>query len=173
MEKIEAGQAFDVVVDYAHTPESLEAAYQAIPGKDLICVLGATGGGRDVWKREVFGEIADKYCSRIVLTNEDPYDEDPRSIIGDMTRGMKRAPEVIMDRREAIRSALARARSGDAAPVGVDGAGEAAVAARAAVVDVGHQVGLVGEDAVAVRVDLAAVLRRGGASRADALDRAG
>lgn len=114
VEHIDAGQDFLVVVDYAHTPDSLAALYGAFPGKRKICVLGNTGGGRDAWKRPEMGRIAEESCEAVILTNEDPYDEDPQNIIGDMVRGMKRAPEIIMDRREAIRSALARARAGDA-----------------------------------------------------------
>ena len=70
-----------------------------------ICVLGNTGGGRDTWKRPEMGRIADEACEKVILTNEDPYDEDPRAIVLAMARGM-RPPLIIMDRREAIRAAL-------------------------------------------------------------------
>jgi UDP-N-acetylmuramoyl-L-alanyl-D-glutamate--2,6-diaminopimelate ligase len=114
-EKIESGQGFDVVVDYAHTPGSLTALYEAYADKRKICVLGNTGGGRDTWKRPLMGAIAEKYCDEIFLTNEDPYDEDPRAIVAMMEHGMKdKKPAVIMDRREAIRAAIALARPGDA-----------------------------------------------------------
>ena len=59
------------------------------------------------------GRIADEACEKVILTNEDPYDEDPRAIVDAMARGMRRVPEIIMDRREAIRHALAAARTGD------------------------------------------------------------
>ncbi|MDE1919262.1 MAG: UDP-N-acetylmuramyl-tripeptide synthetase [Patescibacteria group bacterium] len=114
VEHIDAGQDFLVVVDYAHTPDSLRALYSAFPKQRKICVLGNTGGGRDAWKRPEMGKIAEEACATVILTNEDPYDEDPRAIIDAVARGMRRTPEIIMDRREAIRSALARARSGDA-----------------------------------------------------------
>ena len=114
VERIEAGQHFIAVVDYAHTPDSLLALYGAFPTQRKICVLGNTGGGRDAWKRPEMGRIADEACEKVILTNEDPYDEDPRAITDAMAAGMKRAPEVIMDRREAIRAALAAARPGDA-----------------------------------------------------------
>lgn len=105
-ERIDAGQGFLVIVDYAHTPDSLRAIYGAYRGK-RICVLGATGGGRDMWKRPVMGSIADEMCEHVILTNEDPYDEDPRSIVDGLARGTKRQqPEIIMDRREGIRKAL-------------------------------------------------------------------
>ena len=112
-ERIEEGQAFTVVVDYAHTPDSLTALYEAYAHSRKICILGNTGGGRDTWKRPVMGKIADDYCEDVILTNEDPYDEDPRSIIDQMAKGMKRQPEIIMDRREAIREALTRAKASD------------------------------------------------------------
>jgi UDP-N-acetylmuramoyl-L-alanyl-D-glutamate--2,6-diaminopimelate ligase len=60
------------------------------------------------------GRIADESCETVILTNEDPYDEDPEAIVKAMTAKMKRAPTIIMDRREAIRAALSKARSGDA-----------------------------------------------------------
>jgi UDP-N-acetylmuramoyl-L-alanyl-D-glutamate--2,6-diaminopimelate ligase len=114
VERIEAGQDFITVVDYAHTPDSLKALYSAFPTQRKICVLGNTGGGRDSWKRPDMGRIADEACEKVILTNEDPYDEDPRAIIDAMVGGMKRVPEIILDRREAIRAALRAARPGDA-----------------------------------------------------------
>lgn len=113
-ERIDAGQAFLAVVDYAHTPDSLRALYGAYPGRRKICVLGNTGGGRDSWKRPEMGRIADAACDLVILTNEDPYDEDPRAIIEAMAKGMNRVPAVLMDRRLAIREALGEARPGDA-----------------------------------------------------------
>ncbi len=112
-ERIEAGQDFLTIVDYAHTPDSLRALYAAFPNRRKICVLGNTGGGRDSWKRPEMGQIADDVCEMVILTNEDPYDEDPRAIIEAMADGMKRRPDIILDRREAIRAALQAARMGD------------------------------------------------------------
>ena len=112
-ERIEEGQDFHAIVDYAHTPDSLAALYAAYPSRK-ICVLGNTGGGRDTWKRPSMGAIADQECDEVILTNEDPYDEDPTAIVDAMAAGMKRAPKIIMDRREAIRAALSLARTGDA-----------------------------------------------------------
>ena len=114
VERIEAGQDFIAIVDYAHTPDSLQALYDTFKNHRKICVLGNTGGGRDTWKRPEMGRIADEACDVVILTNEDPYDEDPRAIIDAMAASMQRAPEIIMDRREAIRSALASASKGDA-----------------------------------------------------------
>ncbi|OHB18811.1 MAG: hypothetical protein A2854_03030 [Parcubacteria group bacterium RIFCSPHIGHO2_01_FULL_56_18] len=114
-EEIKEGQSFIVVVDYAHTPDSLRAIYAAYPTRRKICVLGSTGGGRDMWKRPVMGGIAEEMCETVILTNEDPYDEDPGSITSMIASGMKtKQPKIIMDRREAIRHALSLARAGDA-----------------------------------------------------------
>ncbi len=108
------GQDFAVVVDYAHTPDSLRALYDAYAAKRKICVMGATGGGRDIWKRPVMGGLADEYCAHVILTNEDPYDEDPQSIVDSLARGMKRQPEIIIDRRAAIERAINIAEKDDA-----------------------------------------------------------
>lgn len=111
MEKIDLGQNFDAVVDYAHTKESLEEVYKAYAGFKRICILGNTGGGRDKWKRPEMGKVADKYCDHIILTNEDPYDEDPRKIVEEMCIGIKNKPiEIIMDRREAMACAFKKAQ---------------------------------------------------------------
>ena len=113
-ETVDAGQEFTVVVDYAHTPDSLTALYSAYGNLRKICVLGSTGGGRDTWKRPVMGRIADTFCDVVILTNEDPYDENPEQIVNDLAHGMKRKPEVLMDRRAAIAHALQTAKAGDA-----------------------------------------------------------
>ena len=110
---IHEGQPFSVVVDYAHTPDSLTALYDAYSGKRMICVLGGTGGGRDLWKRPAMGKIADERCAEVILTTEDPYDEDPRSISEMIAHDMKRLPNIIVDRRLAIREALSRALGND------------------------------------------------------------
>lgn len=112
-ERIEAGQPFAAVVDYAHTPHSLKALYEAYPCR-RVCVLGNTGGGRDTWKRPEMGRIADEMCAEVILTNEDPYDESPEEIVNQMAAGMSRTPRIIMDRREAICTALTLAEPGDA-----------------------------------------------------------
>ena len=111
-ERIDEGQDFQVVVDYAHTPDSLKALYAAYPGRK-VCVLGNTGGGRDTWKRPEMGKIADDSCDVVILTDEDPYDEDPEAIVRAMAEGMQREPRIIMDRREAIAAALSLAKTDD------------------------------------------------------------
>ncbi len=110
VQSIKAGQLFEVIVDYAHTSDSLTKLYQAFEGRRKICILGNTGGGRDKWKRPEMAKVADTYCDEIILTNEDPYDEDPRAIIEEMLPGISRRPyEVEMDRRTAIRKAFLKA----------------------------------------------------------------
>ncbi len=110
---------FGVVVDYAHTPDALEKVYQEFSAPRLVCVLGATGGGRDKWKRPELGRIAARYCNVIILTNEDPYDEKPEDIMRDIEKGIFQTDKErmnyrkITDRREAIREALALAKKGD------------------------------------------------------------
>jgi UDP-N-acetylmuramoyl-L-alanyl-D-glutamate--2,6-diaminopimelate ligase len=118
------GAKFKVVIDYAHTPDSLEAVYKNLKprAEKLICVFGAAGGGRDKWKRPEFGKIAAKYCDEIILTNEDPYDENPAEILEQISAGFSQIPgahsqppkyQKILDRREAIRKGLALASNGD------------------------------------------------------------
>lgn len=108
---------FTVVVDYAHTPDEVEAVYKTFKKNNqrLICVLGAAGGGRDKWKRPEFGRIADNYASEIIVTNEDPYDEDPQQIIEQVAAGaVRHVVHKILDRREAIKLAINLAQPGDA-----------------------------------------------------------
>jgi len=107
-----------VVVDYAHTPDQLEAVYKSFEGKNLVCVLGSCGGGRDKWKRPVLGEIAKKYCKEIIITNEDPYDENPAVILEEIAAalsndGANTRYEKILDRKEAIKKAILSAKSED------------------------------------------------------------
>jgi UDP-N-acetylmuramoyl-L-alanyl-D-glutamate--2,6-diaminopimelate ligase len=86
----------------------------AFENSKKIAVLGSTGGGRDTWKRPVLGKIADEYCNEIIITNEDPYDEDPEKIIDEVASGVtSHTPIKILDRREAIRHALKLAQPGD------------------------------------------------------------
>jgi UDP-N-acetylmuramoyl-L-alanyl-D-glutamate--2,6-diaminopimelate ligase len=115
-------EPFRVVVDYAHTPDSLEAVYKALkpaaPGR-LIGVFGATGGGRDKWKRPEFGAIAQRYCNEIFLTDDDPYEEDRAQIVADIRSGISNSQfsisnvKVILDRKEAIEAAIRTALPGD------------------------------------------------------------
>lgn len=106
---------FKVFVDYAHTPDALEKVYKTL-GKGLICVLGSCGGGRDKWKRPEMGKIAENYCKEIILTNEDPYNENPSQILSEVESGISnfQFPVFkILDRREAINKALSLAKNND------------------------------------------------------------
>lgn len=124
MEKV-VKQPFSVIVDYAHTPQSLEEVYKTAASNlseeaRLIGVLGACGGGRDRWKRPEMGKIAAEYCNKIILTNEDPYDENPHKILDEIKGGVvagfgsESIVEEIIDRRKAIRKALESAQPNDA-----------------------------------------------------------
>lgn len=112
---------FRVVVDYAHTPESLKKLYETLKDKKgiLICVLGSAGGGRDKWKRPEMGRIAGEFCGQIILTDEDPYDEDPSLILNEIKSGIAKTQfpiakvTEILDRKEAIAAAIKSACAGD------------------------------------------------------------
>ena len=114
-------EPFAVVVDYAHTPDSLEAVYGSLkPQKrKLICVLGSAGGGRDKWKRPRMGSVASQYCAEIILTDEDPFDEDPGQILSEIKSGISNSKFLIsnvceiLDRKEAIKKAILSAKRGD------------------------------------------------------------
>jgi UDP-N-acetylmuramoyl-L-alanyl-D-glutamate--2,6-diaminopimelate ligase len=89
----------------------------------LICVLGAAGGGRDKWKRPEMGKIAAHYCDEIILTDEDPYEENPSQILAQISGGFLQTPHskfqdphsysIILDRRQAVRTALKMAKQND------------------------------------------------------------
>lgn len=111
-----ARQPFAVVIDYAHTPDALTKVYQTLKprAKHLICVLGAAGGGRDKWKRPELGKIADRFCDEIILTDEDPYDEDPKTIIDEVSKGITVHKAIIeLHRKKAIEIAVQKASVGD------------------------------------------------------------
>lgn len=117
LERIEAGQDFTVVVDYAHKPDAVEATLRTLrPLADgrLIVVLGA-GGDRDPGKRPLMGEIAARLADVLVVTDDNPRTEDPASIRRALLDGASGPAEVVEegDRRQAIRLALERARAGD------------------------------------------------------------
>jgi UDP-N-acetylmuramoyl-L-alanyl-D-glutamate--2,6-diaminopimelate ligase len=117
MEPVSEGQPFAVLVDYAHTPDSLEnvlrAARRLTSGR-LICVFGC-GGDRDREKRPLMGAIASRLADVPVVTSDNPRSEDPEAIIGEILVGMRRDGIVVeVDRRAAIGAALELARPGDA-----------------------------------------------------------
>ncbi len=103
---------FKVILDYAHTPDSLKATLETIKNilrpSQLICLSGAAGGGRDKWKRPKMGKELEKYCDKIILTNEDPYDENPKQIIEDIKSGIENKEKIleIIDRKQAIKKGI-------------------------------------------------------------------
>jgi UDP-N-acetylmuramyl-tripeptide synthetase len=114
--EIVISEPFKVCIDYAFTPNALEQVYKTLKPAQckMIAVLGSAGGGRDKWKRPVLGELADKYCDIVIVTNEDPFNEDPQKIIDMVASGVKnKQPYKILDRREAIKFALSQAQAGD------------------------------------------------------------
>lgn len=121
MQEITNNKGFKVFVDYAHEPSSLESVYKTLQSFNpnrIISVLGSQGGGRDKAKRPLLGELAAKYTDYVIVTNEDPYDEDPEQIIEDVINGatqvMSGPPiEKIIDRKKAIQKALNIAEKGD------------------------------------------------------------
>jgi len=113
-ERIECGQPFEVIVDYAHTPDSLKALFEAFGSKRRICIIGSTGGGRDTWNRPEKGKIADTLCDVSIITDEDPYDEDPRTIAESIAKGfVTHTPTIELNRRAAINQALRLATDND------------------------------------------------------------
>jgi UDP-N-acetylmuramoyl-L-alanyl-D-glutamate--2,6-diaminopimelate ligase len=111
-EAVDAGQPFAVLVDYAHTPDSLEnvlrAARELGPGR-VIVVFGA-GGDRDREKRPLMGRVAAAGADRAIVTTDNPRGEDPEAIAAEVAEGRL---EIVLDRRRAIETALADAREGD------------------------------------------------------------
>jgi len=125
MERLEAGQPFGVVVDYAHSPASLEkvlgllAPLAAARGGEVIAVFGSAGE-RDTDKRPMMGRIAGRLCRLVVVTDEDPRGEDSQAILEAIARGAEAAGKrrdrdllLIADRPTAIATAFERARPGD------------------------------------------------------------
>jgi UDP-N-acetylmuramoyl-L-alanyl-D-glutamate--2,6-diaminopimelate ligase len=125
MARVDAGQPFGVVIDYAHSPASLAmvldllAPVAAARGGGLIAVFGSAGE-RDVAKRPVMGRIAAERCRLVVVTDEDPRGEDRRAILdqiadGAAAAGLRRGRDLLVeaDRRSAIATAFERARPGD------------------------------------------------------------
>jgi UDP-N-acetylmuramoyl-L-alanyl-D-glutamate--2,6-diaminopimelate ligase len=116
LERIEAGQDFVVVVDYAHKPDAVEAAIRTLrPLTDgrLIVVLGA-GGDRDPGKRPLMAEIAARLADLLVVTDDNPRTEDPATIRAAMLAGVATGEAIeVGDRRLAIREAVRRASPGD------------------------------------------------------------
>jgi UDP-N-acetylmuramoyl-L-alanyl-D-glutamate--2,6-diaminopimelate ligase len=114
-ETVDEGQPFAVVVDYAHTPDSLENVLRAarpLTQNRLVVVFGA-GGDRDRGKRPLMGEIASRLADRVIVTSDNPRSEDPAAIIAEILAGVAREVEHDVDRRRAIEQAVADAEPGD------------------------------------------------------------
>ncbi len=120
LERVVLGAPFTALVDYAHEPASLRAAYEAVrllAPQRVLALLGAQGGGRDHAKRAVMGALAAEHADVVVVTNEDPYDEDPQRIVDEVALGGERVASGkvhrIVDRRAAIRWLLQHAQPND------------------------------------------------------------
>jgi len=127
LERIGGGAAPLVVIDYAHTPDALEKALEALgaiqhstaprdhkvaAGHRLICVFGC-GGDRDPGKRPLMGQAAARLADHVIVTSDNPRSEDPNTIIGQVLAGISGEAEAIEDRQVAIFSAVHQARPGD------------------------------------------------------------
>lgn len=123
MEQINMGQPFFVYVDYAYEPAALGAVYQTLDLLSydrLIHVLGSAGGGRDTARRTLLGNLAAAKAQEVIITNEDPYDEDPMKIIHKVADGARERGKhdgkdlfIVLDRQEAIRLAFSHAKPRD------------------------------------------------------------
>jgi UDP-N-acetylmuramoyl-L-alanyl-D-glutamate--2,6-diaminopimelate ligase len=111
-ESIEEGQPFAVIVDYAHTPDSLENVMRAARGLgDRLVVVFGAGGDRDRAKRPLMGSVVAELADRAILTSDNPRSEDPEAIVAEVADG--HAFEIELDRRTAIERALREAEPGD------------------------------------------------------------
>ncbi len=127
VEFVDEGQSFLALVDYAPEPASLENLYKLLNDtglrakvKRVTHILGSTGGGRDVARRSILGSIAAKNADVVIVTNEDPYDDNPMTIIENVAEGAEKEGKMknknlflILDREVAIEKAVAEAREGD------------------------------------------------------------
>jgi len=118
MEPVDAGQDFPILIDFAHTPAALEAALttlrELVAGRRILLVFGC-GGDRDRDKRRPMGELAGRLADRVFATSDNPRGEDPQAILAAVEEGLKasgaRGYRIVADRRQAIRQAVALARS--------------------------------------------------------------
>lgn len=117
-EVIPTGMDFTVICDYAHTPDAVENILRSVKEyteNRLICLFGC-GGNRDAAKRPKMAKAAAKYADKLIVTSDNPRNEEPDAIINDILMGLKdeNTPyDVVIDRREAIRHALKTAEKGD------------------------------------------------------------
>ena len=104
MHRIDEGQNYNVIVDFAHTPDGLEKVFEyakaITPSENKIITLFGSAGRRDVIKRKIFGQLADKYCDMIILTEDDPRDESPMDIAKQIAEGITDTQYIIIESRE-------------------------------------------------------------------------
>ncbi|MFN3966624.1 MAG: UDP-N-acetylmuramoyl-L-alanyl-D-glutamate--2,6-diaminopimelate ligase, partial [Endomicrobiia bacterium] len=119
LEKVDCGQKFTVLVDYAHTDDALKnvlTTLRKLPHKRIITVFGC-GGDRDRSKRPLMGEVAVNLSDYVIVTSDNPRSEDPEKIVLDIEVGIRRTGknnyEIIIDREEAIKKALSFAQQSD------------------------------------------------------------
>ncbi len=123
LERIDEGQSFGVIVDYAFEPVAMKRIYETLsllPYERLIHVFGSCGGGRDAARRPILGRMSGEFADICIVTNEDPYDDDPMQIIREVAAGAREVGKkdgedlfVIEDRGEAIKKAIQMAASND------------------------------------------------------------
>jgi len=138
MQKIENDRNITIIVDFAHTPDGLKNVFETVKNfaKGRIIHVGGATGRRDKTKRPILGALAGKYADVAIVTDEDPYDEDPWKIIEEVASGVHRGEESknkkiegknffkVLDRREAIKMALSMAEKNDVVLVTGKGAEE-------------------------------------------------
>lgn len=114
MERIGGVNQPTVVVDYAHTPDALQKVLEAVKGYKRLSVVFGCGGNRDQGKRPEMRRIAERYADRVIVTDDNPRNEDPEAIVKDIMLGCETGMvEVIHDRAAAIELAISQARPGD------------------------------------------------------------
>ncbi|MBU0501646.1 MAG: UDP-N-acetylmuramoyl-L-alanyl-D-glutamate--2,6-diaminopimelate ligase, partial [Candidatus Margulisbacteria bacterium] len=109
-ERVDCGQPFQVIVDFAHSPDALQKlieTYRPLTKEKIVLVFGCPGD-RDRAKRPIMGKIAVEFADKVIITTDDPHTEDPKKIIEEIGVGEK-----IVDRKEAIKKALILAKKGD------------------------------------------------------------
>ena len=115
MELVDASARPAVVIDYAHTPDALEKALQALRRhcRGNLWVVFGCGGDRDIGKRAEMGKVADHRADKIIVTSDNPRGESPEKIIDQVLLGITRDVSAVVDRRDAIRTAIADAQPED------------------------------------------------------------
>lgn len=118
MERINQGQPFNILVDFAHTPDGIEQlckyASEITPKSNRIIAITGSAGKRDTAKRPVFGELLDRYADLIILTEDDPRDENPIDICSEIAKGIKKTSYIMIESRyDAIRQAIEVAEEND------------------------------------------------------------